>query len=133
PNSRLFLNPRYIDLDAVPDFDGCRTAEMNAQIERLRQAELVDYDGVSALKRRALRAAHQAFRRDARPERRAAFRGVREARHRSLARFAAFEMLRRRWSGPWWEWPTEWRTPDDYAIDRLRNEPGDELEFHEYV
>lgn len=133
PNSRLFLNPLYIDLEAIADFAGCRTADMTAEIARLRQAELVDYDGIAALKRHALRAAHQVFRRDAPPERRAAFESFRQARHPTLARFAAFEVLRRRWPGPWWEWPAEWRIPDDQAIERLRIEAGDELEFHEYV
>ncbi len=133
PNSRLFLNPLYIDLDAVPDFAGCRTDDMTAEIARLRQAELVDYDGIAALKRRALRAAHEVFRRDAPPERRAEFEEFRRARHPTLARFAAFETLRRRWPGPWWEWPAEWRIPDDPAIARLRDDAGDELEFHEYV
>jgi 4-alpha-glucanotransferase len=132
PNSRLFLNPLYIDLDAVPDFAG-HTADITAEIARLRQTELVDYDGIAALKRLALRAAHQAFRRAASPERRAAFEGFRKARHPTLARFAAFEVLRRRWPGPWWEWPAEWRTADDQAIARLRDDAEDELEFHEYV
>jgi 4-alpha-glucanotransferase len=133
PNSRLFLNPLYIDLDAIPEFAGCRTADMTAEIARLRQAELVDHDGVAALKRRALRAAHQVFRRDASPERRAAFEGFRRARHPTLARYAAFEVLRQRWPGPWWEWPAQWRTPDDQAIERLRDDAGDEIEYHEYV
>jgi 4-alpha-glucanotransferase len=106
---------------------------MAAEIARLRQAELVDYDGVAALKVRALRAAHQVFRRDAAPERRAEFAFFRQARHPTLARFAAFEVLRRRWPGPWWEWPAAWRTPDDAAIERLRDDAGDELEYHEYV
>jgi 4-alpha-glucanotransferase len=133
PSSRLFLNPLYIDLDAIPDFAGCRTADMTAEIARLRQAELVDYDGVAALKRRMLGIAHLAFRRDAAPERRAEFDRFRRARHPALARFAAFEVLRRRWPGPWWEWPAAWRLPDDQAIERLRAEAGEELEFHEYV
>jgi 4-alpha-glucanotransferase len=133
PDSRLFLNPLYIDVDAIPEFAACRTADMAAEIARLRQTELVDYDGVATLKRRALHAAHQAFRREAAPDRRAAFADFRQARHPTLARFAAFEVLRKRWPGPWWEWPAEWRAPDDQAIAHLRNDAGDALEFHEYV
>ena len=133
PNSRLFLNPLYIDLDAIPEFAGCRSADMTAEIARLRQSELVDYDGVAALKQRALRAAHRVFRRDGAADRRAAFEEFRQAHHPTLARFAAFEVLRRRRAEPWWEWPTEWRTPDDTAIAHLRDDAGGELEFHEYV
>src|SRR5689334_18615647 len=113
PNSRLFLNPLYIDLDAIPEFAGCRSGDMTAEIAQLRQTELVDYDGVAALKQRALRAAHQALRRNGATDRRAAFEEFRRVRHPALARFAAFEVLRQRCGGPWWDWPAEWRTPDD--------------------
>jgi 4-alpha-glucanotransferase len=132
-NSRLFLNPLYVDLDAVPEFAGLRAPEMSATIERLRGNDLVDYAGVAALKRRALRAAHQVFLRDAIPARRDDFAKFREARGPALARFAAFEVLRCRFKQPWWEWPSEWRAPDDAAIERLLAEAGDELGFHEYI
>jgi len=133
PNSRLFLNPLYIDLDAVPEFAGLRTAEMTATIERLRRSALVDYRGITALKQHGLRAAHQAFLDHATPERREDFAAFRASRSPALARFAAFEVLRRRFDQPWWTWPSEWRTPDQAAIERLRADSGDELGFHEYV
>jgi 4-alpha-glucanotransferase len=133
PSSRLFLNPLYIDLDAIPEFEGQRTAEMTATIERLRQSEFVDYLGVAALKRHSLRAAHQAFLQHAAPARREDFAAFRRSRSPALARLAAFEVLRDRFRQPWWTWPSEWRTPDDAAIERLRAERGDELGFHEYV
>jgi 4-alpha-glucanotransferase len=133
PNSRLLLNPLYVDLDAVPEFEGPSTAEMSSTIERLRQSELVDYVGISALKQRGLRAAHQAFLTDATSARREDFAKFRESRGMVLVRFAAFEVLRRRFKEPWWEWPPEWRTPDDVAIEQLRAETGDEIGFHEYT
>src|SRR5262247_3452588 len=36
PNSRLFLNPLYIDVSAVPEFPGVREAGIEGEIERLR-------------------------------------------------------------------------------------------------
>ena len=107
PSSRLFLNPLYIDLDAVPEFEGQRTAEMTATIERLRQSEFVDYLGVAALKRHSLRAAHQAFLQHAAPARREDFAAFRRSRSPALPRFAAFEVLRERFRQPWWTWPPE--------------------------
>ena len=133
PNSRLFLNPLYIDLDAVPEFEGLRTAEISSTIERLRRSDLVDYVGIAALKQRALHAAHQAFLRHATPARRDDFAKFCETRSPALARFAAFEVLRRRFKEPWWTWPSEWRAPDEAAIERLRAETGDALGFHEYA
>jgi len=132
PNSRLFLNPLYIDLEAVPEFANAGTAEMAAEVERLRRTELIDHAGVTDLKRRALRAAYRAFGHDAAPERRAGFENFRRARP-ALAAFAAFEVLRRRFSQPWWQWPAEWRDPTDAMLARLRGEAGDETGFYEYV
>jgi 4-alpha-glucanotransferase len=132
PNSRLFLNPHYIDLEAVPEFAGAATAEMAAEAERLRRSDLVDYSGVADLKQRGLRAAYRAFRAGAAPDRRTDFAEFRRARP-ALAEFAAFEVLRRRFSEPWWQWPDEWRDPSDAMLDRLRMEAEDDVGFYEYV
>ena len=44
PNSRLFLNPLYIDVEAVEEFSPDLThASLRSEIDRLRAAELVDY------------------------------------------------------------------------------------------
>jgi 4-alpha-glucanotransferase len=133
PSSRLFLNPLYIDLDAVPEFEGLSTAEMSSTIERMRQADLVDYVGVAALKQRSLHAAHQAFLQHGTSDRCADFAAFRQSRSPTLARFAAFEVLRRRFGEPWWTWPSEWQRPDDAAIEKLRAETGEALGFHEYT
>ena len=132
PNSRLFLNPLYIDLDAVPEFAAARTADFTAEAERLRHTALIDHAGVAALKQRGLRAAHRAFGHDAAPKRRADFEEFRRS-HPALARFAAFEVLRRRFPEPWWEWPAEWRDPDAAALARLRAEAGEDMEHVEYA
>jgi 4-alpha-glucanotransferase len=131
PNSRLFLNPHYIDLAAVPDFADAKS-EMSAEAARLRATELIDHAGVAALKQRGLRMAYRAFKHAAASERRADFENFRRA-HPPLAAFAAFEVLRRRFPQPWWQWPDEWRDPTDAALARLRAEAADEVEFYEYV
>ena len=57
PNSRLFLNALYIDVEKIPEFQPGALAESASAIARLRASELVDYAGVAELKWRALRAA----------------------------------------------------------------------------
>src|SRR5262249_59930007 len=54
PNSRLFLNPFYIDVDAIPEFPGLQAAGLQDEVERLRKHDIVDYDGVANAKMRAL-------------------------------------------------------------------------------
>ena len=51
-----------------------------------------------------------------------------------LSRFACFEMLRHKFGKPWWEWPEEWRQPDDARSAALRAGPdAEEIEFVEFV
>ena len=55
PSSRLFLNPIYIDVAAVPGFSDCAAAQSSeATLSALRETELVDYPNVVATKLRAL-------------------------------------------------------------------------------
>src|SRR3979409_1403928 len=131
PNSRLFLNPLYIDVEANADFSAADAAGLD--IERCRRSELVDYPAVAAAKQQCLRAAYRRFRQAAPPGRRAQFEAFRQARNPSLARFASFEVLRRRLEGPWWEWPAKWQKPSAAALQQLRSEAEEEIGYVEYV
>jgi 4-alpha-glucanotransferase len=133
PNSRLFLNPLYIDVERIPFFPGLRTAGLHDRVAALRECELIDYAGVTTAKFAALRIAHDAFRRSAEANQREAFTTFCQARAPALSRFACFEWLRRQQAGPWWEWPVAWRVPDDTALMDLRRDHGDEMEFYEFV
>ena len=53
PNSRLFLNALYVDVEAVAEFDRAQAASLAADITRLRDAELVDYPTVATVRSRA--------------------------------------------------------------------------------
>ena len=54
PNSRLFLNALYIDVEKLPEFRRAAGRE-RGDAPRLRQSETVDYVAVAGLKWRALR------------------------------------------------------------------------------
>ena len=73
PNSRLFLNPLYIDVAAVPEFPGLKAAGLADAIERLRDNNIVDYHGVANAKTRGLKLAYKAFRAHGTTARREAF------------------------------------------------------------
>src|SRR5881394_3702012 len=61
PSSRLFLNPLYIDIEALAEFRRADALGLRDELDRLRKADLVDYSRVAALKARALRHAHWIF------------------------------------------------------------------------
>jgi len=131
PNSRLFLNGLYIDVEKIPEYRPRKDREV---IARLRQAETVDYAGVAELKWRALRQAFAKFNADRAPARLADFEKFRAERGRLLQRFACFEMLRHKFTGPWWDWPEEWRQPTEEKCAALRKGPDkSEIEFVEFV
>jgi 4-alpha-glucanotransferase len=132
PNSRLFLNPLYIDVEKLPGFQ--RAFEAKGAIARLRANDLVDYVAVAELKSRALRFAFDTFKADPRGERRREFEEFRAERAPLLSRFACFEVLRHKFNKPWWEWPEPWQQPDEAACAGLREGPdGAEVEFVEFV
>jgi len=132
PNSRLFLNPLYIDVDAIAEFPGLDAAGRE-EIARLRAAAQVDYLGAAKAKLAGLRLAYGRFRADASPERRRDFECFKNEQGPALARFASFEVLRRRFPQAWWDWPEQWRAPTDAALAALRATDGDAVGFYEFV
>jgi 4-alpha-glucanotransferase len=133
PNSRLFLNPLYIDVERIPFFPGLRAAGLDDSVAALREHELIHYAGVTTAKFAALKIAYDAFRRSVDAGPREAFATFRGSREPTLSRFACFEYLRRQHDNPWWEWPAPWRAPDDAGLTSLRQDHGEEIEFYEFV
>jgi 4-alpha-glucanotransferase len=134
PNSRLFLNPLYIDVEKLAEFSPNAFADSGAAIARLRESNIVDYVAVAELKWQALRSAFTMFKADLKTKRQAAFARFRAERGSLLSRFACFEVLRHKFKAPWWEWPEEWQHPDDTQCAKLRAGPdAAEIEFVEFV
>src|SRR5437868_1547684 len=91
PNSRLFLNALYIDVEKIPEFQpDSKTREALAP---LRAGNVVDYVSVAGLKWRALRRAFAAFKTEAKPARQLDFDKFRAERGRLLSHFACLEVL----------------------------------------
>jgi len=134
PNSRLFLNPLYIDVAAIPEFAPDLVPDAAATAARLREGDRVPYADMAALKWLGLRAAFNSFVTSASEARRREFDAFRAARGPLLSRFACFEVLRHRFTAPWWEWPVEWQKPDDATCAALRNGSDKrDVEFVEFV
>ncbi|NOJ38123.1 4-alpha-glucanotransferase [Bradyrhizobium australiense] len=132
PNSRLFLNALYIDVEKLPEYQ--LDSETSEALAPLRAGDIVDYVGVAGLKWRALRSAFAAFKADAKPARQQDFDQFRTERGTLLSHFACFEVLRHKFGKPWWQWPEEWRQPDDARCAALREgADAGEIEFVEFV
>jgi len=131
PNSRLFLNPLYIDVEAVTEFDkGTRRTQ---EIDAVRATDLVDYPRVAALKLEALRRAYTRFCSKG-SERKNDFETFRTARGEGLLRFACFEVLKQRNDGvPWPQWPEPWRNPQPEQLASFYQLEAEECGFYEYL
>ncbi|MGY4434370.1 hypothetical protein ACVWWO_006847 [Bradyrhizobium sp. F1.13.1] len=124
PNSRLFLNPLYIDVEAIPEFSPDLVPDAAATAARLRDGDRVPYPDMAALKWLGLRAAFDSFVKTASGVRRNQFDAFRAARAPLLSRFACFEVLRHRFAAPWWEWPEEWQKAGRDEMRRAAQWPG---------
>lgn len=140
PNSRLFLNSLYVDPERLPHFPGSWLTRHREQFDRARSGDLIDYAAIAELKLAALRHAFEIFQtidrvNTAHAADLVAFESFKQERGVSLRRFACFEVLRRQFDLlPWWQWPEEWRRPDDARIQAFRNGPQrTEIEFVEFV
>ena len=71
PNSRLFLNPLYVDVEKLPGFQ--RAAETKGTVAGLRAGDTVNYDAVADVKWRALRFAFDSFKANPKGERKQDF------------------------------------------------------------
>ncbi len=149
PSSRDFLNPVYLDIEAIDEFshDGdlqrqIEEKDFQAQLKAVRDLELIDYRRVWALKLAVLEKLYRSFRnlfRDSDSARIRAFREFQQAGGKDLYRFALFEALQaffyRQDSGMdrWQAWPSEFRTPDSAAVAQWAEDHRDAIEFHQYL
>lgn len=138
PNSRLFLNELYIDVEGVHECHAAPEARrrladpaFQAQLDAARRSELIDYDAVASAKRTLLEVCYDAFLRDN-------FQGEEPDLRPTTARGAAFDAFVRREGEPlmhyalfraldedqraasgaetWAEWAEGYRTPTSEAV-----------------
>ncbi|MGB7783885.1 MAG: 4-alpha-glucanotransferase [Pseudolabrys sp.] len=132
PNSRIFLNPLYINVETIAEFPGAATAGID--LDALRAGELIDYTGVARAKLDGLRVAYEHFETSASDDRRAEFTRYRKDQGEPLLFFSCFEQLRARFAPrPWPEWPVPWRHPTIADLQQFRETEHNGCEFHEFV
>ena len=123
PSSRRFINPLYIDVDAVVDLETSATAQhliaqeaFQDRLAALRELGQVDYAAVAAIKLPMLRLLFGEFverHQRGQNERYGGFARFREQAGPALEQFALFEALDRRLlerhPEGWSAWPSPWR------------------------
>lgn len=135
--SAFAIDPLYVSLDAVEDFDGLDTfgAEDREALEMAREAPHIAHGTVRRLKTRALRAAHRRFE-ELPPDagRRRELEAFREAHADWLDAYAVFRAIKARMHEDWWpSWPEPLRMRAPEALAAARETLADDVSFFVYV
>ncbi|HWE51616.1 MAG TPA: 4-alpha-glucanotransferase [Bryobacteraceae bacterium] len=137
PNSIYYRNFIYLDVEAVPGFDCIRQkfedGETRAEIQRLRQSAVVEYEQVAALKRRALQLIFKAN-----PPGRDCLDWIAGEGDllRNFATFCALDEYLHA-ANPdlwvWTDWPEEYRDPESNAVKEFAGAHAGEILFHGWL
>jgi (1->4)-alpha-D-glucan 1-alpha-D-glucosylmutase len=142
PSSRVFINPLYIDLTAVPGYADLTQQERDASLPSpANTPEFVDYTAAAQCKLSSLELLFARLEQagtDA-PEQQAFARWQAE-QGRSLQSFATFEMLRELDAsdaslghGSWRRWPATWQDPHSDAVAQLAKQHANRIRFHAWL
>lgn len=146
PVSRLYRNPLYLELPAVPEFAECAEARELVSsgagadaLDALRPAAELDYEQVMAFKGRIAHLLHRVFAARHRGQSR---RGEEYARYlrregRPLIEFATFMALRDHFGGAqacdWRNWPDAYHRPGSAAVEEFCRHHPEEVDYHCYI
>jgi (1->4)-alpha-D-glucan 1-alpha-D-glucosylmutase len=112
PSSRHALNVLYIDVAAVP---GCDRAPKS--LERLRESELVDYQGVRKAKLEALERIFEKT----------------KPKISASGSFPVFEALREKFGGGWQSWPEPFQDPKSKEVKAFAKKHAKRVAFHAWL
>jgi 4-alpha-glucanotransferase len=135
--TRLFGNPIYIDITAVPEWAEYTRASANTDTPRGGPGAQVDYDAVWAAKSAVLRDLHAMFVRfhtrgvAACGQSYAAFLSEQGKKLRDFATFVVLDEYCRRQRGidDWRDWSREFRKPDGPALVEFQRRYATEIDF----
>ena len=135
--SRLFLNPIYIDIEKVPEFDAADKQMIEGLLAEVRGSELIQYGKVYPLKAKMLEKSFKTFKDKGSPERKKAFEKFCEDQGEELDKLALFQTLYETESpkvwGGWRAWPEEYHSPQSYGIVEYRAGHQDRIEFFKFM
>src|SRR5207253_502130 len=156
PDSRLYVNILYLDVERVPEYGECLEAQQlladtgfRSRLEALRKSEIVDYDQVHAAKQTILEALFSTFQErhltgtgsdlQPRTDRGRAFQQYVREEGGALEAFALFQVLtedmRRRYPLVWvWQdWPEPYRHPKSASVTAFQTTHLERIRFYQYL
>ena len=141
---RLFLNPLYIDVDAVPEAEKCTALQKYIQskpfvsaLKKVRAERLVDYKAVAKLKKKAFELLFEDFK-NAADDRKAAFEAFCEKGGRDLQNAALYQVLADYFVGKkksfgFKSWGKQYASPDTPASLKFAEEQAEKITYYKYL
>ena len=136
PTSRRFVNPIYIRVEDIPEMGYLSTAERQLlewhadDARTMNELDTIDRDAVWSAKVAALRTVfHQP-----RPSRRErSFTAFCEREGQGLLDFATWCALAEKHGLPWGQWPDELHDPRGAAVEAIRDQIAEDVEFYRWL
>ncbi len=145
PASRQFLNPIYIDPEAVPEYADCQEAQarvrqesFQSKLTELRQTDHVDYAGVADAKDEILGLLFRQFEEAGDEGRRLGFEQFIEKSGRPLKLLCLYYALQAHFTssarpGGWQAWPTAYDRPDSDTVAAFAAGHHEAVRYHMYL
>ncbi len=148
-SSRLFLNPLYIDVDAIPEAAECASLQkyksskgFKEKLERARSSDLVDYTLISELKNKALELLYADFitrhvEKEHPTERGSALEAFCRSGGRDLRNMAVYQTLAETFAakgitGGFRSWGKEYAHPDNKEVADFADKHADRVGYFMY-
>jgi len=134
-NSRLFLNPIYIDVEKVSEFRPEDMADLRDKIAELNASETILYGEVYPLKIKVMEKLYPRMLKD--KKRYAEYKAFCKDKGQELENLAAFQVLyedkwRNSWGG-WRSWEKEFQNPNSPEVACYRKENAERIGFFKYL
>ena len=149
PSSRDFLNPVYLDIEAIEEFDRNDKArqlvashEFQSRLQSLRDCDLVNYTGVWQAKNEVFKLLYEQFKVDLANESSESVKMFRQFQldgGKELYNFSLFEALQADFHQQdtsletWQQWPEAFHYPESSSVKDWADSNHDKIEFHEYL
>ena len=135
--SRLFLNPIYIDVEAVPEFSIEDILPHNTELEDIKKQKLIAYSRIYPLKLRVLEKLYNRFREYGSEDRKKAFENFCKEKGIDLEHLCTFQVLSEEKSGnkwsSWRSWEEEYKNVYSPAVIDFQKEHRDRIEFFKFL
>ena len=135
--SRLFLNPIYIDVEKVPEYQTADKQLIEGALAEIKQEEYISYGKIYPLKMSVLEKCFKRFKNKPNSARHTAFRKFCSEQGSELDKLALFQALYetespKKWGG-WQVWEEKYQSPQASGIVDFSETHAERIEFFKFL